>query len=126
MRKRKMIGLLLFPCLTLVAGAQGRAANPASGQPPAQQAAPAPSIRGIVDREVSTVEGDVVPAAEAMPEDKYDFSPRSLNIPGSSYDNVRTFGELVKHLATANYVIWSQIAGESLHRLSPGPMARRR
>jgi hypothetical protein len=121
MRKVKMIGLLLFPCLALAVAVQGQEANQTPAQPPAQQAAPTPTISGVVDREVSAVEQDVVAAAEAMPADKYDFSPRSLNIPGSSYDNVRTFGGLVKHLATANYVIWSGIAGEKPPASITGP-----
>jgi len=47
-----------------------------------------------------------------MPEDKFDFSPAKLNLPGSDYKGVRTFGEQLKHVAASNYLIWSPITGE--------------
>ena len=47
-----------------------------------------------------------------MPEDKFDFSPEKLNLPGSDYKGVRTFGEQLKHIAASNYLIWSPITGE--------------
>ena len=60
-----------------------------------------------MEREISTIEKQVVDAAEAMPEDKFNFSPESLNIPGGEYKGVRTFAVQVKHVATSNYFIWS-------------------
>lgn len=51
-------------------------------------------------------------AAEAMPEEKFDFSPEKLNLPGSNYKGVRTFGQQIKHIAASNYLIWSPITGE--------------
>src|SRR5437870_868909 len=71
-----------------------------------------PTIASAIDREISLVEKEVVEAAEAMPEDKFDFSPEKLNIPGSDYKGVRTFGEQLKHIAASNYLIWSPITGE--------------
>ena len=71
-----------------------------------------PSIASAIDREISIVEKEVVEAAEAMPEDKFDFSPEKLNLPGSDYKGVRTFGEQLKHIAASNYLIWSPITGE--------------
>ena len=121
---RKSSGRITFA--TLLAGVallastvHGQATNP--GSPTYSQAAASPSVGRVLDREISTVEKDAIDAAEAMPADKYDFSPRSLNIPGSKYDDVRTFGELVKHLATANYVIWGPIAGEKPPSSITGP-----
>src|SRR5213595_2101503 len=71
-----------------------------------------PTIASAIDREISLVEKEVVDAAEAMPEDKFDFSPEKLNLPGSDYKGVRTFGEQLKHIAASNYLIWSPITGE--------------
>ena len=65
-----------------------------------------------MDREISLVEKEVVDAAEAMPEDKFDFSPEKLNLSGSDYKGVRTFGEQLKHIAASNYLVWSPITGE--------------
>jgi hypothetical protein len=67
-----------------------------------------------VDSEITAVEKLVVDVAEAMPEDKYNFSPESLNIPGDDYKGVRTFALQVKHVAASNYFIWSTITGDKL------------
>ena len=53
-------------------------------------------------------------AAEAMPEEKFNFSPESLNIPGADYKGVRTFAVQVRHIAASNYFIWSPITGDKL------------
>src|SRR5437868_9345250 len=71
-----------------------------------------PTIASAIDREISIVENEVLEAAEAMPEDKFDFSPEKLNLTGSDYKGVRTFGEQLKHVAASNYLIWSPITGE--------------
>ncbi len=68
----------------------------------------------MLDREISNVEKEVVDAAEAMPEEKFNFSPESLNIPGSDFKGVRTFAVQVKHIAASNYFIWSPITGDKL------------
>ena len=75
---------------------------------------PPPTIASAIDREISIVEKEVVEAAEAMPEDKFDFSPEKLNVAGSDYKGVRTFAEQLKHVAASNYLIWSPITGDKL------------
>jgi len=72
------------------------------------------SLADAVDREISRVEEQVLAAAEAMPEDRFDFSPESLRLPGSAYQGVRTFAVQVRHIAASNYFIWSPLAGERL------------
>ena len=101
--------LTALPLATLVY-AQGATSSPAAG-PSASPATP-PSIASTIDREITIIEKEVVEAADAMPEDKFDFSPEKLNLPGSDYKGVRTFGEQVKHIAASNYLIWSPITGE--------------
>ena len=83
---------------------------------PQAQASPAPpaSLSSVVDHQVSSYEKNVVEAAEAMPAEKFDFNPSSLNIPNSAYKDVRTYAQLVKHIATANYRLWSGLAGEKV------------
>ncbi len=81
----------------------------------AQQAQqPPPTIASTVDREISTIEKQIVEAAEAMPEDKFNFSPESLNIRSSDYKGVRTFAVQVKHVAASNYFIWSPLTGDKI------------
>lgn len=77
-----------------------------------QQSQPPPTISSIVDREIGTVEKQIVEAAEAMPEDKFNFSPESLKIPGADYTGVRTFALQVKHVAASNYALWSPLTGD--------------
>jgi hypothetical protein len=74
----------------------------------------APTLASMVDSEVSAIEKQIVDVAEAMPEDKYNFSPENLNIPGSDYKGVRTFAMQVKHIAASIYFIWSTITGDKL------------
>ena len=99
------------------------AASPATASSPQAQPTPAPlmTIAAIVERQVSSYEKLVVEAAEAMPDDKFNFSPASLNIPGSAYKDVRTFAVLVKHTATANYRFWTTLTGEKMPENIKGP-----
>src|SRR5438093_4006299 len=88
----------------------------AAKSPPAAAASASPStpatIASAIDREISIIEKEVVEAAEAMPEDKFDFSPEKLNLAGSDYKGVRTFAAQLKHIAASNYLIWTPITGE--------------
>jgi len=111
--KHILTSLLLTAALSLAAAsayAEVAKDSPAAGAS-ASPSTP-PTIASAIDREISIVEKEVVEVAEAMPEDKFDFSPEKLNLPGSNYKGVRTFGEQLKHIAASNYLIWSPITGE--------------
>jgi hypothetical protein len=56
----------------------------------------------------------VLDAAEAMPEEKYNFSPENLNLAGSDYKGVRSFAVQLKHIASSNYFLWSPVTGDKL------------
>jgi len=84
------------------------------GQTAKTPATPAPTLASMVDSEITTIEKQIVDVAEAMPEDKYNFSPENLNIPGADYKGVRTFAIQVKHVAASNYFIWSTITGDKV------------
>jgi hypothetical protein len=56
------------------------------------------SVTEILDHTVTNLEYEFVPAAEAMPEDKFGFAPT-----GGEFKGVRTFGEQIKHVAAVNY-----------------------
>ena len=67
-----------------------------------------PSSTGqVLDHYIANVEGEFVPAAEAMPEDKYSFAPTN-----GEFKGVRTFAQQVKHVAAVNYLIAAAILGE--------------
>jgi uncharacterized damage-inducible protein DinB len=72
------------------------------------------TLTSVVDLQIDRVEKLVVDAAEAMPEDKFNFTPESLTIPGDDYKGVRTFAGQVKHVAASNYLIWSSLTGDKL------------
>src|SRR5579862_8826504 len=101
---KKTIQLVLVLASALASMAQ------TSTTPPAATT----TVASVVDAEISTIEKQVVEAAEAMPEDKFNFSPESLNIAGSDFKGVRTFAVQVKHIATSNYFIWWRITGDKL------------
>jgi uncharacterized damage-inducible protein DinB len=73
-----------------------------------------PSITIAVERLLNYAEKNIVSTAEAMPEDKFYFTPEGLNIQGSDFKGVRTFAGQIKHLATDNFAIWSPITGVPL------------
>lgn len=67
----------------------------------------APTIASVMDTQLRLVESQVVPAAEAMPEDKYSFVPTH-----GEFKEVRTFALEVKHVAAANFAFYSVILGQ--------------
>lgn len=79
-----------------------------------QPQAPPATLAAALDRDVARVEKEVVEAAEAMPEEKFNFSPESLNVPGAQYKGVRSFAVQVKHIAASNWFIWSPLTGEKV------------
>jgi hypothetical protein len=115
MKQLRIVLLLAAPIFVfaVIALGQGTKSASAASVPEAQQQPP-PTLASTVDRGVSTIEKQIVEAAEAMPEDKFNFSPESLNIPGSDYKGVRTFALEVKHVAASNYFLWSPLTGDKL------------
>ena len=108
---RLFSGVLILAVSTL---AQDTKTAAVATVPQAQGSQPAPTLASAIDREISDIEKLVLDAADAMPEDKFNFSPESLNLPGGNYKGVRTFAVQVKHIAASNYFIWSGITGDKL------------
>jgi len=107
---------LLSAVLILAVSALGQGTNSVAvvTAPQAQASQAAPTLASAIDHEISAIEKQVLEAAEAMPEDKFNFSPESLNLPGGNYKGVRTFAVQVKHIAASNYFIWSGLTGDKL------------
>lgn len=107
--------LALLGCISVGSGAEIRSAK--QSNPPATL-----TLASTLDSQLTFWEGQIVPAAEAMPDDKYSFAPD-----GSGFGGVRTFALEVKHVATANLGFYSAIlghdppAGVSLRGLTNGP-----
>lgn len=64
------------------------------------------TLQSTLDMQLSIVEREFEGAADAMPEDKYDFAPTNGDFKG-----VRTFAQQVKHVATANDRFFGSILG---------------
>jgi uncharacterized damage-inducible protein DinB len=77
------------------------------GLPQAQTKDEKKTLSQVVDSATARVERDFVPAAEAMPEDKYSFAPTN-----GEFKGVRTFADEIKHVAATNYLVASLILGE--------------
>jgi len=112
--------------LSFTAGAMAQGSGSAGTAKPSTPQAqtspqPAPTISKVIDRQISIIEKEFVSAAEAMPEDKYNFTPAGLNLQGSDYKGVRTFAEEVRHVATANYMFWGAITGDQMLPGTNGP-----
>jgi len=92
MRSAMLAWLVLF-CATVAVGQTNAGAHP--------------TLSEIMDHAVGQVEGEFVPAAEAMPEDKYSFAPTN-----GEFKGVRTFAEQVKHVAAVNYMVAAAVLQE--------------
>jgi uncharacterized damage-inducible protein DinB len=101
--------LLAVPILVVTALAQ-KTKNAAPANSPQAQI----TVAAMVDREISNVEKQLLDAADAMPEEKFNFNPESLKIPGDDYKGVRSFAGQLKHIAASNYFIWSPLTGDKL------------
>jgi uncharacterized damage-inducible protein DinB len=95
---RKKFGCLAFCVLGLVAF--GAAQNP---KPKDEHR----TVAEVLDRTVTNMENEFVPAAEAMPEDKFGFAPTN-----GEFKGVRTFGQQIKHVAAVNYLLGAAILEE--------------
>ena len=90
----------LFALLLLLAGS--RVALAQNAKPTEQH-----PIAQVLDHSVSGVESEFVPAAEAMPDDKYSFAPTN-----GEFKGVRTFAQQAKHVAAVNYLVGAAILAE--------------
>ena len=65
------------------------------------------TVTQVLDHTVSNMEHEFVPAAEAMPEDKFGFAPTN-----GEFKGVRTFAQQIKHVAAVNYELGAAILEE--------------
>src|SRR3984957_5703748 len=98
---RKKIGVILCGLLVLTISAAAQAGKPKEEHR---------SVTEVLDHTVLNLEHEFVPAAEAMPEDKFGFAPTS-----GEFKGVRTFGQQIKHVAAVNY----ELAAELLEQKPP-------
>ena len=93
-----MRGLMMLLCLAL--GSTSATAQTTDG---GLGEALSPSMAAVVKSMHATIRRNLAEAAEAMPADEYSFKPTP---------QVRSFGEVVGHVAAANFFFCSQARGE--------------
>jgi uncharacterized damage-inducible protein DinB len=67
-----------------------------------------PSVSQVLDRQLSNLERAFVGAAEAMPDDKFEFKPSG---PGA-FSDVRSFRQQILHAAANNFLFAAMLNGE--------------
>jgi hypothetical protein len=97
MHIRTQIADQILACCLLAATSAFGSAQASAPAKPAVGTVMAPSAE--YGKLLSLLEKEFVSAAEAMPEDKYDFSPPAG---AGDFKGVRSFGDQVKHVAQAN------------------------
>jgi hypothetical protein len=65
------------------------------------------TIADSVAETLKFAEGNFLGLAEAMPENKYDYVPTA-----GKFDDVRSFGEQVKHVACAQFAFFNEFEGK--------------
>ncbi len=111
MKGNTLMVCVMIVCIAFIA----RASSPKTGPKPAARVSSlSTSLTAACERQLDGIEQSVVRVAELMPEDRYNFTPESLHIPGSDFRGVRTFAAQVKHLASDNFDIWASLTGESV------------
>lgn len=65
------------------------------------------TVTMILDHTVLNLENEFVPAADAMPEDKFSFAPTN-----GEFKGVRSYAEQIKHVAAVNYELGAAILEE--------------
>ncbi len=99
MRNTKIIKTIFCPVICTLILASGAFAQAKKEMPR--------TVTEVLSNTVKNLEHDLVPAAEAMPEDKFGFAPSN-----GEFKGVRTFGEQIKHIAAVNYELGAAILSE--------------
>jgi uncharacterized damage-inducible protein DinB len=112
MKHMRTFCLLALGCFAIGAFAQAAKPATAAATPAAQAPKASPTIAAAIDQQIGIIEKEFVDAAEAMPDEKFNFAPNALNIPNSKFKGVKTFAEEVRHVAATNYLLWGAITGD--------------
>jgi uncharacterized damage-inducible protein DinB len=108
MRLLRVAALFIMCILALSAVGKSKTPQPSASKPAAAQEQDLPkSIAESVSGTLQFAEGNLLGVAEAMPEDKYSFIPTA-----GKFDDVRSFGEQVKHVACAQFAFFNEFEGK--------------
>jgi len=104
----RFLRVVLLVILVVTFSAVGKSAMPQNSASKQAQTDDIPkSIAESVSGPLQFSEGNFLGVAEAMPEDKYSFIPTT-----GKFDDARTFGEQVKHVACAQFAFFNEFEGK--------------
>lgn len=105
----RFLRVVLLVISVLVFSTVGKSATPqnSAAKQAAQKGDIPKSIAESVSGPLEFVEGNFLGVAEAMPEEKYSFIPTT-----GKFDDARTFGEQVKHVACAQFAFFNEFEGK--------------
>jgi uncharacterized damage-inducible protein DinB len=75
-----------------------------------------PSVAAVLESHRRWMEENFVPAAEAMPEDKFFWTPVNGEFKGA-----RNYGEQIEHVAEVNFHLAAAVLGETVPAEADGP-----
>jgi uncharacterized damage-inducible protein DinB len=96
----RVVSRLLLCCAVAAAPAFALAQDSDAAKPAKPAVGTAVSPSETYGKLLTMMEKEFVDAAEAMPEDKFDFAPATT---AGDFKGVRSFGGQVKHVAESNY-----------------------
>ena len=102
------IAALLILCgVALTAVGESETLQESTSKPAAQQDDIPRSIADSISGTLQFAEGNFLGVAEAMPENKYSFVPTN-----GKFEDARSFGEQVKHVACAQFAFFNEFEGK--------------
>src|ERR1035438_8096970 len=107
------MNLLRIGALLVIGGVAAAAVTPpkslweSTSKPLVEQDDAPKSIAESVSETLQFAEENFLTVAEAMPEDKYSFVPIA-----GKFDDVRSFGEQVKHVACSQFAFFNEFEGK--------------
>jgi uncharacterized damage-inducible protein DinB len=107
MKILRLASLLVVCSLALPAAGKSETPQASTSKPAAQQSDIPKSIAESISGTLQFIEGSFLALAEAMPEDKYSFIPTA-----GKFDDARSFGEQVKHVACAQFAFFNEFEGK--------------
>ena len=103
----RIAALLILCGVALSAVGKSKTSQESASKSATQQDDIPKSIADSVSGTLQFAEGNFLGVAEAMPENKYSFLPTT-----GKFDDVRSFGEQVKHVACAQFAFFNEFEGK--------------
>jgi uncharacterized damage-inducible protein DinB len=103
----RIVALLVVCGVALTAAGKSKMLHESASKLATQQDDIPKSIADSIGGPLQFAEGNLLGVAEAMPENKYSFVPTL-----GKFDDVRSFGELVKHVACAQFAFFNEFEGK--------------